>query len=74
MEIKKIQMNVIRTNCVDCLDRTNVVQTLLGRWAIIGQLKELYPNMASVEDCPDDSLSLPDEVSELYVGCGLSCV
>ena len=26
---------------VDCLDRTNVVQTLLARWALIAQLKEL---------------------------------
>ena len=26
---------------VDCLDRTNVVQTLLARWALIAQLKDL---------------------------------
>lgn len=25
------QKGVFRTNCVDCLDRTNVVQSLLGR-------------------------------------------
>jgi len=26
-----LQKGVFRTNCVDCLDRTNVVQSLLGR-------------------------------------------
>lgn len=26
-----LQRGVFRTNCVDCLDRTNVVQSLLGR-------------------------------------------
>lgn len=26
-----LQKGVFRTNCIDCLDRTNVVQSLLGR-------------------------------------------
>ena len=33
------QTGVIRTNCVDCLDRTNVVQTLLARRILEQQLK-----------------------------------
>lgn len=34
------QRRVVRTNCVDCLDRTNVVQTVLGRWVLLAQLAE----------------------------------
>lgn len=29
--VKSRQSGVVRTNCIDCLDRTNVVQGLLGR-------------------------------------------
>ncbi|EGR28223.1 hypothetical protein IMG5_181520 [Ichthyophthirius multifiliis] len=29
--IKKLQSGVVRTNCMDCLDRTNVVQSVIGR-------------------------------------------
>ncbi|KAG6541632.1 hypothetical protein Mapa_016897 [Marchantia paleacea] len=32
------QMGVVRTNCVDCLDRTNVTQSLLGRISLEAQL------------------------------------
>ncbi|KAF2461994.1 SacI domain protein [Lineolata rhizophorae] len=34
----KVQTGVVRTNCMDCLDRTNVVQSALGRWALTSQL------------------------------------
>lgn len=30
-ELKRLQKGVFRTNCVDCLDRTNVIQSVLGR-------------------------------------------
>jgi hypothetical protein len=30
----KRQVGIHRTNCIDCLDRTNVVQGLLGRLAL----------------------------------------
>jgi hypothetical protein len=33
-EIHKEQIGVIRTNCLDCLDRTNLIQTRIG-WKII---------------------------------------
>ncbi|WVW80630.1 hypothetical protein I302_102616 [Kwoniella bestiolae CBS 10118] len=33
------QQGVIRTNCMDCLDRTNVAQSALGRWALNKQLR-----------------------------------
>ncbi len=34
------QTGVLRTNCMDCLDRTNVVQSGCGRSALESQLKE----------------------------------
>lgn len=39
-EILKKQSHVVRTNCMDCLDRTNVVQSMLGRWVLQQQLKD----------------------------------
>jgi hypothetical protein len=36
-----LQEGVFRVNCVDCLDRTNVVQGLLGRHALEGLLGQL---------------------------------
>ena len=35
----KIQRGVIRTNCIDSLDRTNDAQELIGYYAFIKQLK-----------------------------------
>jgi len=32
------QQGVIRTNCMDCLDRTNVVQSLIGRYILFQQM------------------------------------
>lgn len=34
------QTSVVRTNCMDCLDRTNVVQSTLGRWVLTYQLRK----------------------------------
>ncbi|RZF41273.1 hypothetical protein LSTR_LSTR010501 [Laodelphax striatellus] len=34
------QYTVIRTNCIDCLDRTNVVQYMLARSCILASLKK----------------------------------
>ena len=39
-EIKKLQMGSIRSNCMDCLDRTNVVQSMFGRYILFRQLAE----------------------------------
>jgi hypothetical protein len=35
------QTKLVRTNCVDCLDRTNVVQTAVARWVLHAQLRRL---------------------------------
>lgn len=39
--LRKTQNSVIRTNCMDCLDRTNVVQSTLSRWVLNRQLREV---------------------------------
>lgn len=33
------QTSIVRTNCMDCLDRTNVVQSTLGRWVLQKQFE-----------------------------------
>ncbi|KAI3402711.2 SAC1 [Candida oxycetoniae] len=37
-QVVSLQKNIIRTNCMDCLDRTNVVQGFVGRWFLQNQL------------------------------------
>ncbi|GAN04253.1 conserved hypothetical protein [Mucor ambiguus] len=39
--LKKTQTSVVRSNCMDCLDRTNVVQSTLARYVLTQQLKDL---------------------------------
>jgi hypothetical protein len=39
--VSKRQGGVHRTNCIDCLDRTNVVQGLLGRKALEAALTQV---------------------------------
>ena len=38
-ESLSVQQGVFRTNCMDCLDRTNVVQSLLAHISLQNQLK-----------------------------------
>ncbi|CAG8851531.1 22489_t:CDS:2, partial [Racocetra persica] len=37
----KYQTSVVRTNCMDCLDRTNVVQSALAKWTLTQQLRSV---------------------------------
>lgn len=39
--VRNTQTSVIRTNCMDCLDRTNVIQSMLARWTLNRQLIDL---------------------------------
>jgi hypothetical protein len=41
LEVRNHQTSVVRTNCMDCLDRTNVVQSMLARSALNRQLTDL---------------------------------
>ena len=36
-----MQKGVFRTNCMDCLDRTNVVQSVIARQLLLGWLNKL---------------------------------
>ncbi|KAF2271441.1 phosphoinositide phosphatase-like protein [Westerdykella ornata] len=41
VETRRHQTGVVRTNCMDCLDRTNVVQSMLGRFVLTRMLIDL---------------------------------
>ncbi|CAH1763780.1 2965_t:CDS:10 [Entrophospora sp. SA101] len=41
ISVYKTQTAVIRTNCMDCLDRTNVVQSTFSKWVLTQQLREI---------------------------------
>ena len=41
LEARTTQSAVVRTNCMDCLDRTNVIQSMLARWVLTRQLTDL---------------------------------
>jgi hypothetical protein len=41
LEVRNHQTSVVRTNCMDCLDRTNVVQSMLARHVLNRQLTDL---------------------------------
>jgi hypothetical protein len=53
MEIRSKQAAVVRTNCMDCLDRTNVVQSMLGRFILTRMLIDLGL-MREGEEVSDD--------------------
>lgn len=40
-KVLEVQKGQVRTNCIDCLDRTNVTQSLLGRKALEVQLQRI---------------------------------
>ncbi|EAT92595.2 hypothetical protein SNOG_01100 [Parastagonospora nodorum SN15] len=41
VEVRGHQTAVVRTNCMDCLDRTNVVQSMIGRFILSRMLIDL---------------------------------
>ena len=40
-KVQHIQQRISRTNCIDCLDRTNVVQTFISRVVLNRQLQDM---------------------------------
>lgn len=79
LDARSVQTSVVRTNCMDCLDRTNVVQSMLGRWAITRQLMDagvLRPGEAANDDRDFENLfrniwaDNADVVSKSYSGTG----
>ncbi|KAI9708970.1 MAG: hypothetical protein M1820_003664 [Bogoriella megaspora] len=79
MEVRNRQTSVVRTNCMDCLDRTNVVQSMLGRYAVTRMLVDLG-FLRSGENASDDAsfehlfrnvwADNADVVSRSYSGTG----
>ncbi|OBT76038.1 hypothetical protein VF21_03551 [Pseudogymnoascus sp. 05NY08] len=41
LDVRSLQTSIIRTNCMDCLDRTNVVQSMLARHTLNRMLRDL---------------------------------
>ena len=79
LETRVQQSAVVRTNCMDCLDRTNVVQSMLGRWTLTRQLLDvgvLQPGESSSDDQSFESVfrnmwaDNADVVSNSYSGTG----
>jgi hypothetical protein len=79
LDIRSTQTSVVRTNCMDCLDRTNVVQSMLGRWAVTHQLMDagvLRPGENANDDREFEDLfrniwaDNADVVSKSYSGTG----
>lgn len=79
LDTRSTQTSVVRTNCMDCLDRTNVVQSMLGRWAVTRQLMDagvLRPGETANDDQEFENLfrniwaDNADVVSKTYSGTG----
>ncbi|KNG90759.1 phosphoinositide phosphatase (Sac1) [Aspergillus nomiae NRRL 13137] len=79
LDTRSSQASVVRTNCMDCLDRTNVVQSMLGRWAVTRQLTDagvLRQGEAANDDREFEDLfrniwaDNADVVSKSYSGTG----
>ncbi|XP_055805758.1 phosphoinositide phosphatase SAC6-like isoform X2 [Solanum dulcamara] len=73
----ELQLGVLRTNCIDCLDRTNVTQSMLGRKMLEFQLRRLgtFDAEESISSHPnlDESFKLlwanhGDDISIQYSG------
>ncbi|CAI9753324.1 unnamed protein product [Fraxinus pennsylvanica] len=71
------QLGVVRTNCIDCLDRTNVTQSMIGRKMLEFQLRRLgvFDAEETISTHPnfDESFKIlwanhGDEVSIQYSG------
>jgi len=75
----QLQQGTVRTNCMDNLDRTNVVQAALAKWTIDRQLKSLgiLSKNESIEDhelTSNDFREIwadhADMISKAYAGSG----
>lgn len=63
----QLQQGVLRTNCIDCLDRTNVVQFAYGLAAFGRQLSAL--GILDEQGVDSDS-SIAFQLMEMYEGMG----
>ena len=74
--LSREQFGTVRTNCTDCLDRTNCVQSFLGAQVLSYMLLDLglsdKPNIVSrfEEMFKQMWLSNGNELSKMYAGTG----
>lgn len=75
----KVQTGVVRTNCMDNLDRTNVIQGALAKWTLNRQLQAvgILPPNASIDDYESTSKDFrelwadhADLIAQAYAGSG----
>jgi hypothetical protein len=59
----RLQSGILRSNCIDCLDRTNVVQCIFGLLVLGVQLRELD---LSDNDYVDHDSSMAMELMNMY--------
>ncbi|KAK4701408.1 synaptojanin, partial [Phenoliferia sp. Uapishka_3] len=69
------QQGVFRTNCKDCLDRTNVVQDVLSQFAIVDFMRNTNPTFQGSDAALWSSHRVlwaenGDALSKIYVGTG----
>lgn len=71
-----VQTGTIRTNCLDCLDRTNCVQTFLGLEILAKQLQEMQlvdkkQTVSRFEEVFKQMwINNGNEISKIYAGTG----
>lgn len=71
-EIMCTQKSVVRTNCIDCLDRTNVVQSLLAKRTLVNQLQRLgiLTDNDDIKNYPQlENLIRHGELNHRYICC-----
>jgi hypothetical protein len=68
------QNGVIRTNCMDCLDRTNVTQSALGRWMLNWQLRAvgILSHKESIDDHENFMTNFMNGMSSFPVSTSIS--
>lgn len=58
-EVRRLQSGVVRTNCMDNLDRTNVVQSDIAKWSLGRQLQVMgYLSQGETINDHDEFLNL----------------
>ena len=69
MNTNRDQTNVVRTNCVDCLDRTNCVQAEIARFVLNKQIEGLNINVSEYDQKFRDSwVANSNHMAQQYAG------
>jgi len=65
-EVEQWQLGVMRTNCMDCLDRTNVIQTMFARFVTIEMVDFLQKKNAEKNDDEETQKILKQKTDDLH--------